>query len=71
MIDLARELGAERLDELPVVAIPHRCIQVDHLHEREFAEALNPCGGIVKLQSFAFPLNKLHDLARHQIDGWN
>src|SRR5581483_10256625 len=58
-------------DQLAVVALPHGRIEIDELHQRILREPLDPVIKIVEAELEFFALDKLDDLAAHEVDGRN
>ncbi len=61
--DLAGQPAHHVLEQRLVAAGAHRRIQINELHEREAAEAIDPVIDVRILDSRALALHQLHDLA--------
>ncbi len=58
-------------DECGVIALAHRRIQVDQLHQRESRKLLDPVFKVIEGKAQLFALHKLNDAPAKQIDRWN
>src|SRR5579872_4701416 len=69
--DLAWKPVGNLLNQTPIVPRAHCSIEIDELHQRIFAEPLNPFVKIVELERLFRSLNELHDLPAHKINRRN
>ena len=66
--DLTRKTFCDHLDQVAVVALTHRGIEIDQLDDRIFREAFDPVVEVVEGEFQFFALDELNDSAAHEID---
>ena len=68
---LAGQPFADLLNQRAVVALAHRGVEVDQLHEGIARKPLDPVLEVVERKLEGFAADELHDAAAHQVDGGN